>query len=148
MSELKMPSITLSGNFADMGASLQALRDYVSQASEAAGLEKAAMHRLRLAVDEIATNIISYGYRDAGIEGTLEVKSNITDSSLTISLGDTAPPFDPTQKSDTPDPEAALEDRDMGGWGVYLAISSVDEFRYERIGERNYNHFTMRRQTA
>ena len=60
-----------------MGESLKALRDYAVQAAETAGLSKARIDGLRMAVDEYATNIITYGYRDAGLEGDI-VASAIT----------------------------------------------------------------------
>jgi anti-sigma regulatory factor (Ser/Thr protein kinase) len=38
-----------------------------------------------------------------------------------------------------------LEDREIGGLGIFLALKSVDEFRYERRGDINVNTFVMRR---
>ncbi|MGA9380780.1 MAG: ATP-binding protein, partial [Phormidium sp.] len=42
--------------------SLSKISDYVLSAASAAGLDKKASYKLRLAVDEIATNVIVYGY--------------------------------------------------------------------------------------
>jgi len=57
---------------------LGSIRQYVRQAAEEAGLEKKRIGRLQLAVDEIATNIILYGYQRAGRSGNIEAEAVIT----------------------------------------------------------------------
>jgi anti-sigma regulatory factor (Ser/Thr protein kinase) len=147
MAETDVTRLTVTGDPDDLGDSLQALRDFVVSACNQAGLDKQRMSRLRLAVDEIATNIILYGYRDAGLSGDVTIESAISSDSLRVSLIDTAVAFDPT-KHDMPDNlEDALENRNIGGLGIYLVIQNIDEFRYERIGNRNCNHFIMKRMT-
>ena len=47
--------------------SLSAIGRYVLGAAWAAGLDKRAAYRLRLAVDEIATNAVLHGYQEAGL---------------------------------------------------------------------------------
>ncbi len=127
--------------------SLEKIGKYIMQAAENAGLERGRAYRLRLAVDEIATNIINYGYAQAGLDGTITVNAYLDERSLTITLDDTSGHFDPTIKA----PPAAdaftqpLEERKNGGWGVYLAIQSVDQFRYQRIDDHNQNIFVMYR---
>ncbi len=128
-----------------MGESLKALRDYAVQAAEMAGLPKARIEGLRLAVDEYATNIIIYGYHDAGLEGNVDASASIDDDNLIISLVDTAVAYDPTYHSDPTDLDESLENRNIGGLGIMLVRQSVDEWRYERMGNRNCNHFVLRR---
>lgn len=45
--------------------SLDSLREYVGELAERAGLPKKKVYNLKLAIDEIATNIILYGYEAA-----------------------------------------------------------------------------------
>jgi serine/threonine-protein kinase RsbW len=116
--------------------SLRAIADYVMAAAASAGLGKRASYRLRLAVDEIATNIIVYGYAEAGLQGALELRADIDERALTISIEDGGVAYDPRQ-TPVPDTSKPLEQRSIGGLGVYLAIRSVDEFLYERVGGRN-----------
>ncbi len=119
------------------------------QAAKDAGLEKARTYKLRLAVDEIATNIINYGYQRAGLEGDITVRSVLDDNSLTIILDDVSGIYDPTLRTPPP-PEfftQPIEERAIGGWGVYLAIQSVDQFYYERLQDHNLNIFIMYRAT-
>jgi len=124
--------------------SLEVIRKHVQKAAADAGLEKKDSYRLLLAVDEVATNIITHGYLEAGVDGRLEVKVEADGGHLTIALGDTGPAFDPT-KVPEPDVNQPVEERKVGGMGLYLAIRNVDQFRYQRVGDQNKNIFIMKR---
>ncbi len=136
-----MEPLTVSGTL----NSLSEIANYVINAANEAGLDKKSTYKLRLAVDEIATNIIVHGYEEAGCTGTIDVLAKLDSQRLSISLEDTGAIFDPTQRS-TPDHlNLSLEKRPIGGLGVYLAIQSVDRFIYERIGDRNQTTFIVYR---
>jgi len=124
--------------------SLEVIGQHVMQVSAEAGLEKKAAYNLRLGVDEIATNIILYGYEQAGMSGDVTVYTEITDRELTLTLEDTARAYDP---SNTPEPDLTLplDERPIGGLGVYLAMTGADDFKYERVGNHNRNIFVMKR---
>jgi serine/threonine-protein kinase RsbW len=122
--------------------SLGAIAEYVLAAAASAGLDKRASYNLRLAVDEIVTNIIIYGYADADPQGALELSADIDDGTLTVSVEDSGVAYDPRQ-APVPDTSLPLEERPIGGLGVYLAMKSVDEFLYERVGDRNRSTFKM-----
>jgi anti-sigma regulatory factor (Ser/Thr protein kinase) len=121
---------------------LGAIAEYVLAAAASAGLDRRASYHLRLAVDEIVTNIIVHGYGDAELSGTLELRAALDDSALTVSIEDSGVPYDPRQ-TPAPDTSLPLEERPIGGLGVYLALKSVDEFFYERVGDRNRSTFKM-----
>ncbi len=127
--------------------SLGAIADYVMAAAAAAGLDKRASYSLRLAVDEIVTNIIVHGYADAGLQGTLDLSADIDDRTLTVAIEDSGVAYDPHQ-APVPDTSLPLEERPIGGLGVYLALKSVDEFLYERVGARNRSIFKMQLPSA
>jgi len=123
--------------------SLTKVGAYVLEAASEAGLERKLAYRLRLAVDEIATNAIVYGYDKVDETGALVVSAEISDSTLTIILEDTGPAYDPFDTPSPDDLDEPLDDRDIGGLGVFLAIKGVDEFRYEYLNESNRNIFVM-----
>jgi serine/threonine-protein kinase RsbW len=127
--------------------SLGAIAEYVLAAAASAGLDKRAAYKLRLAVDEIVTNIIIYGYADADLLGALELSADIADGTLTVSIEDSGVAYDPRQ-APVPDTSLPLEERPIGGLGVYLAMKSVDEFLYERVGDRNRSTFKMHLSSA
>ena len=119
--------------------SLAALRTRVEEAAAAAGLDRTASYRLVLAVDEIATNIVTHGYEAHGIAGTIGLAVQRGDGWLRVTLEDTAPPFDPRAAAQ---PDAAtlslpLEQRPVGGLGVMLSLSGVDDLDYQQVAGGN-----------
>ncbi len=129
--------------------SLSSIRQYVTSAAQSAGLDKKTAYGLCLAVDEIATNIIVHGYEEAGRSGVLDIRAEMDSRNLTVIIEDDGIPFDP-RDSKLPSSEdlgKSIENRPIGGLGVFLAFDGVDEFKYERSGGRNRNIFVVHRQT-
>src|SRR5262249_45143777 len=93
---MRMEPLIVPGNL----DSLSIIGKYVLDAAKAANLDPKRSYRLRLAVDEIATNIVVYGYEGAGIEGSIAVRASIDDQALMIVIEDTAQPFDPTAQEE------------------------------------------------
>jgi anti-sigma regulatory factor (Ser/Thr protein kinase) len=141
-----MEALTLPGKL----DSLSAIAKYVMEASKLAGLEKKAAYKLRLAVDEIVTNIITHGYEEAGLEGQITVCSQIQESTLTICIEDTGARYDPYEQEAVKEEELnkPLEERPIGGLGVYLAIQGVDKYFYERVEDKNHNIFVVNCKTT
>ena len=125
--------------------SLAALRRFVREAAARAGIDEARAYKLELAVDEIATNIISYGYADAGAEKTISIYGELGKDTLRITLEDHGSAFDPrtTHMPDAEDLAKPLEQRPIGGLGIFLAIQGVDRFDYRRQGDLNLNIFEV-----
>ncbi|BDV42173.1 hypothetical protein GURASL_10960 [Geotalea uraniireducens] len=130
--------------------SLAKIGDYVKRAAAAAGLDSKAAYNLRLAVDEFATNIILHGYQEAGLSGEVVIRGEMADNALTIIIEDTGAAFDPRSLKLPEAEELArpIEEREPGGLGIFLALNGVDDFNYERDGDRNRNIFVMRRKGA
>jgi serine/threonine-protein kinase RsbW len=128
--------------------SLNDIAVYIMKTATEAGLDKKAAYRLRLAVDEIATNIITHGYDEAGLEGEIVVRSSIDDETLTIYLEDTGAAYNPQLNEAPHDLNLPLEERQIGGLGLYLTTRNVDKFVYKRIGNQNRHTFVVNRPSA
>lgn len=126
-------------------SSLSPIRAYVKAAADAAGLSKKAAYRLQLAVDEIATNIITHGYDEAGLSGDVTVEAEINETELRVTLVDRATPFDPHSLATPEQIDMPLEERPIGGLGVFLAIENVDRYEYQYVDGRNCNTFVVKR---
>ena len=135
-----MDALTLPGTL----DSLSKIRDYVHEMGEKAGLDRKTLYRLKLAVDEIATNIVTYGYEAAGLEGDIVILSNLQPSSLTIQLEDTSQECNPYEIEEPEHLKKPINERPIGGLGVFLAVRGVDEFRYERVNGRNLHTFMVK----
>lgn len=114
----------------------------VATVAACAGLGRTRAYQLRLAADEITTNTMTHGY--GGRDGVVDIEAGVDPDCVWLTVSDDAPAFDPRAHDAGPMP--AGEPR-IGGYGIFLALSSVDEFAYERVGERNRYTLRMRRDT-
>ncbi|WP_328806529.1 ATP-binding protein [Streptacidiphilus fuscans] len=121
--------------------SLDQVAEFVVRLAERAGLPDDACYRLRLAADELATNIVMHGYR--GAEGRMAVAGEIGGGRVQVRFEDDAPAFNPRDGMRTPDLKAPLAERGIGGLGVFLALTAVDSFGYERVSGRNVSTLVM-----
>ena len=138
----RLPPLVVPGDV----ASLSIIAEYVVSAAKAAGLDRGRVYRLRLAVDEIATNIVDHGYQAHGETGFLEVSADIAARALTICIRDTARPYDPLRDLEQRNGTMAdrpLHERGEGGLGLFLASRSVDALDYSRSGGKNHNYLIM-----
>ena len=133
--------------FAGSFASLARIARFVGRATTAAGLSERAAYAVQMAVDEACTNIIEHAYGGEGV-GSIDCTCEVTKDSLVITLRDHGRPFDPTLVSD-PDLDVQLEERTLGGLGVYLIRQLMDavDHRYEP-GEGNVLILTKRREAS
>ncbi|GAB4425185.1 MAG: anti-sigma factor antagonist [Chloroflexi bacterium OHK40] len=120
-----MDSITLT---ADLDA-LAKISAFVTEAAERAGLDERATWQVQLAVDEAATNVIQHAY-DADAPGDLTLSWSCENNRFTVTLRDYGRQFDPGSVPE-PDITSPLEERQVGGLGLYLITRLMDEVRFE-----------------
>lgn len=124
--------------------SLEDVGKYVLNASKVAGVPQKKAYKLRLAVDEIATNIINYGYSNATSEALLEITAIIEATQLKIILVDTGLAYDPSERQfDEEILSKPIEERPIGGLGIFLALKNVDEFIYQSLPDKNISSFIL-----
>ena len=113
--------------------------DRIADAVEAFGEAHALPHKLRfkirLVLDELLTNIINYGYSDED-EHLITVTMGQEGARLRFVLEDDAKPFNPLLVQ-SPDLEAPVAERKIGGLGIHLVRVIMDRVAYERIGDTN-----------
>lgn len=95
-----------------------------------------------LAIEEVVTNCIRYGYDDAD-EHTIVIVLSIDDEDLTIDVMDDGHAFDPLAAS-PPDFSLEIQDRPIGGLGIYLLRQLADRIAYERRDGANRLTLTKR----
>lgn len=124
--------------------SLGIVGQYVLDAAQWAGLENRAAYKLRLAVDEIATNAVIHGYQKHDQSGALRLNARQERDHLVLVLEDSGPAYDPRDTPPPGDLDKPPQARSVGGLGVYLALKGVDSFAYQRLPGINRNIFLMR----
>jgi serine/threonine-protein kinase RsbW len=120
-------------------AQLGAIRDFVAEASRSLGAGERVILDLQLAVDEICSNSVRHGY--GGREGQLEVTVERAGQSIRVVVRDWGRAFDPELIPD-PDLDIPLEERSLGGLGLFLVRRVMDEVRFE-FDENRGNSVTM-----
>jgi serine/threonine-protein kinase RsbW len=115
--------------------SLAVFRNFIQEACDHVGLDGETCFALQLSVDEACTNVITHGY--AGLDpGSIIVTFQCDDKKVTVTVSDFGHPFEPSD-SPMPDVEAALEDRVLGGFGLYFIYQSMDEVDYQTSEDGN-----------
>ncbi|MZD04653.1 ATP-binding protein [Streptomyces sp. SID5785] len=122
---------------------LELVSDFVVDLGKRACLPESSLYRLRLAADELATNIVLHGY--GGESGEITVDGGIDPGDVWVRFQDDAPAFDPRQGMREPALDVPLSEREVGGLGVFLAFTAVDTFEYELVAGRNVSTLVMRR---
>jgi len=111
------------------------ITDFLEVLWEEWSLPENLKYSINLVLEEAISNIIFYGYEDDLIHLIgIEFRKNIDE--LSIKLIDGGRPFDPTVKED-PDTSLSVEDRPIGGLGIYLIKQLMDEVYYERLNQKN-----------
>jgi len=100
------------------------------------GINPAVMHAFNLCLDEILTNIVSYGFDD-GQEDEVELEIEEKDEVVTATIIDHGKSFNPLTEAQEPDLEASVEDRAIGGLGIFFMKQMMDSVDYQRINDCN-----------
>ena len=99
-------------------------------------VDEAERMKVELAVEEMYTNIASYAYSEGN--GSASAKCKLTDhpGEIIICFTDTGKPYNPLDKPD-PDINAGVEERGIGGLGIYMTKKMMDNVSYEYVDNRN-----------
>ena len=126
-------------------AEMSTLAEQLEMFGEQSGLGPEIVSVLNLALKEIVTNIITYGY--SGLPGDPRIRIELVHDGrhVTARVEDDAVAFDPLQKEE-PNLDVPLEERRVGGLGIHLVKTLMDEVAYSR--ENNHNVLVIRKATA
>lgn len=107
----------------------------VGQFLQAKGLAAEVIDVVHLALDELLTNTIRWGYADHD-EHQVQVQVAVDAAQVRLVIEDDGHPFDPTS-APPPDLVSPLEDRREGGLGIHLIRAMAEEITYQRLESRN-----------
>ena len=92
-----------------------------------------------LVLEELVLNVVNHG--SGGREGEIKIDLVSDEKAVTIQIIDDGRPFDPLTDAPEPDTESSIEDRAVGGLGIHLVRTMMDEVSYRR--EENKNHMRL-----
>ena len=113
------------------------LSQFIDECAETVGLTMA----LNLAIEEAVVNVMLYAYPE-GTVGDVTIRFSATGDELEIVITDSGTPFDPTQCQDA-DITLSVEERPIGGLGIFLERQLMDAISYRRAD--GHNILTMRK---
>jgi sigma-B regulation protein RsbU (phosphoserine phosphatase) len=113
-------------------AKTQSLTDVVDFVEETLGGFECPMKTqmaICVAIEEVFVNVASYAYGEGSGDVTLDIGFDEANRDVTFRLIDQGVPFDPLQKPD-PDITLAIEERQVGGLGIFIVKKTMDTVHY------------------
>lgn len=125
--------------------SLPVFRSFIKTiCTEHGGINDQDCYDIQLAVDEACTNIITHGY--AGLNpGSIILTIQLEVDQVSIFITDFGHSFEPAAVPQ-PNVNAALEDRPLGGFGLFFIYQTMDQVDYETTEDGNRLKFIKRLQ--
>lgn len=117
--------------------SIDEVTDFINEELEANECSMRIQTQIAVAVDEVMANIAMYAYRGRDV-GPATVRVGMQDDprAAVIVFIDEGMPYNPLTAKE-PDITLGIEDRPIGGLGIFLVRKTMDEVDYERDGDKN-----------
>ena len=131
--------IRIANELAEIGK----VADLLDEFGRRHALSERVRHDMSIAVDEIISNIIHHSYRDDAEHG-ISLSLSLHPGELHAEIVDDGPEFDPLAHQATR-PSGSVKERALGGLGLHLVTSLMDNVRYVRMGDGN--HLTLVKKT-
>ena len=117
---------------------LPRVREWLTQLPVMQACAPDAINEVWLILDELLTNIISYGYEDTR-NREIQVAVGRKGERLLLEIRDDARPFNPLERISSPGASS-----EIGGWGLQLVRGLSDSLDYARSNE--YNVLTIEKE--
>jgi serine phosphatase RsbU (regulator of sigma subunit)/anti-sigma regulatory factor (Ser/Thr protein kinase)/tetratricopeptide (TPR) repeat protein len=124
---------------------LAELREFISEIGKKYRLPDSMVKSFKLAIDEAATNIIRYAYRDIGEEGIITLRVIVRKESVTVCMIDQGQRFDPRNVKE-PDLDRYVKIGKKGGLGIFIIRKLMDKIEYRTTSEGNELRLTKNRE--
>jgi anti-sigma regulatory factor (Ser/Thr protein kinase) len=114
---------------------LPSMLEFIQEEATAVGFKPEQIGKIELASEEALVNVIQYAYSD-GV-GPIEIEcERLSPNGLKIIIRDNGIAFNPLN-SKAPDKNMPVEERNLGGYGVYFIRQLMDEVFYQRENDKN-----------
>jgi anti-sigma regulatory factor (Ser/Thr protein kinase) len=128
----RLISLTLVNQLSEVAK----LSSFVEAFGVAEGLAPEVVYSLNLALDEVVTNVIRYAHEDDGREHPIVVRLALERDVVTAEVEDDGRAFNPLE-APAPDLDGSLDERRIGGLGIFLVRSVMNSVEYRREDGRN-----------
>lgn len=111
--------------------SLAVVADYVNSKLEESEVPMKALSKVAVAVDEIYSNVVNY----SGASWA-DICCKVEGDSVVVNIKDNGIPYNPLEKED-PDVTLSVEEREIGGLGIFMTKKLMDDVDYRYIEGHN-----------
>ena len=110
-------------------SNLPLFRKFAVDACQKLKVDEEKIERFKLAVDEICSNIILYGYKNLE-PGNIKLRIRKLNNEIIVEIEDTGHPFNP-ELIETPNLSDNIDEREIGGLGLFFVKEIIDEIDYQ-----------------
>lgn len=123
--------------------SLYEILAFTREEAEKAGFSPTYISKIELAVEEALVNIINHGYQNSpDTNDSIDIEcSTLNSGGIKIVIRDQGIPYNPLNHKGTVNPQAPLDERTLGGYGIFFILNLMDEVDYTR--EETSNVLTL-----
>jgi sigma-B regulation protein RsbU (phosphoserine phosphatase) len=114
---------------------VEQLNAFIASVTDRLQMDAGKAGQVKLAVEEAVVNVMHYAYPPE-MEGEIKVCAEANNERLKLTISDSGVAFDPTETL-TADTTLSVEERPIGGLGIFLVRQLMDSINYERIEGRN-----------
>ena len=118
------------------------IKALIDEFAETTGLGREDRHKLTLIVEELFTNTVTHGHRGDS-EAPVQITLEDTGAGVQLTYEDSAPQFDPLAASRRTDIESTINERRVGGLGVFLTLGLANRAAYRFVEGRNRISLTL-----
>ena len=115
---------------------IEAVTAFIESELEKLNCPMKAVMQINIAIDELFSNIVRYGYPNKKGPVTVKFKVHNDPRAVFIRFEDEGIPYNPLTKED-PDITLSAEEREIGGLGVYVVKKTMDDMRYKYENGKN-----------
>jgi len=109
---------------------------FLEEELEKMGCPMKAVVQMNVALDEIFSNIVNYGYSEKPGPIILHIKECFSPHRVYLSFEDYGVPYNPLEMRD-PDTTLSAEERKIGGLGIFMVKKTMDDMKYEYVNHAN-----------
>lgn len=125
----------LTVSFKNQLTEIERLGQVMAEFAERCQWSPQFLFEVNVSLEELLTNVISYGYDD-NQEHEIILRLFFTDGELTAEIEDEGRPFNPLEAAE-PDLSQSIEERSIGGLGIYLVRKFMTDVAYKRHDGKN-----------
>lgn len=127
-----MKELSYKAEIGNIARATEAVQEWLEEHGCSSGIQI----KIAVALDEVLSNIARYAYPKRDGSFTVRMDYDSLNKMAVMSFVDSGVPFNPLERKE-PDVTLSIEDRPIGGLGIFLVRKMMDGVKYERKDGKN-----------